>query len=184
MLFKELPLAGAYAIELQSSSDDRGFFARMFCEKEFSSKGLNSKWVQINNSYSAKSATLRGLHFQAEPHSEVKVVRCVSGAIWDVMVDLRSSSSTFGCWYGLELSEVNRIMAYIPVGFAHGFISLSDDAELIYLVSSAYNRDYEFGLRWDDEQIGIHWPLVPCCISEKDKKNYSLEDLLRRKIVK
>ncbi len=169
MLFNKTPLDGAYTIDLEKRGDDRGFFARLFCEKEFAAAGLETRFVQINNSTSAKRGTLRGMHFQLPPASEVKVVRCIKGALYDVIVDLRPDSPTFKRWFGAELSAENRRMMYVPRGFAHGFITLADETEAFYLVSAFYAPDCERGLRFDDPAIGIEWPLPPTEMSEKDK---------------
>lgn len=177
MKFEELPLSGAFLIDLEKREDDRGFFARSFCTKEFSEIGLNTKWDQINCSYTKFSGTLRGLHFQYPPHAEVKVVRCIRGSIWDVVVDLRALSKTYGCWFGAELSQDNRTMMYVPKGFAHGFISLQDESEILYLVSNSYSQSHEAGLLWNDSHINIKWPISPTLLSEKDKKNLPLFEL-------
>jgi dTDP-4-dehydrorhamnose 3,5-epimerase len=170
MLFHETPLIGAYLIELERRGDARGFFARYFCENEFAAKGLETRFVQINNSLSAKAGTLRGLHYQLPPAAEVKVVRCVRGALWDVIVDLRPDSPTFRKWYGAELNAENRLMMYVPRGFAHAILTLSDDAEAIYLDSNFYGPKEERGVRWNDPSIGIEWPRAPAEISDKDGK--------------
>lgn len=170
MIFNQTPLAGAYTIDLEKRGDDRGFFARLFCEREFAEAGLETHFVQINNSLSAKRGTLRGLHYQLPPAAEVKVVRCVRGALWDVILDLRAGSPSFGKWYGAELSAENRRMMYVPRGFAHGFVTLSDDAEAVYLVSAFYSPKNERGVRFDDPAHGISWPTVPAEISDKDRK--------------
>ncbi len=169
MTFEPLTLDGAYLISLDKKEDDRGFFARYYCEEEFRKHNLNTHWVQMNNSSSKHKGTLRGLHFQYPPHSEVKLIRCFRGAIWDVIVDIRKGSETYGKWYGTELSETNRNMLYIPQGFAHGFVSLTDDSEILYMVSAAYASNSEGTLRWDDPLHQIDWPIVPSIISDKDK---------------
>jgi dTDP-4-dehydrorhamnose 3,5-epimerase len=171
MIFNPLPLEGAFLISLDKKEDDRGFFARYYCEEEFQNFNLNTKWVQMNNSFSKYKGTLRGLHFQNPPHSEVKLVRCFRGAIWDVVVDIRSNSKTYGQWYGTELSAENRKMMYVPEGFAHGFISLTNDSEILYMVSSTYSNGSEGTLRWDDSFHCIEWPISPSIISDKDKKS-------------
>jgi dTDP-4-dehydrorhamnose 3,5-epimerase len=168
MLFRETPLKDAWLIELSPRGDDRGFFARLFCENEFRSAGLETNFVQINTSFTAKAGTLRGLHYQLPPSAEVKVVRCVRGAMWDCIVDLRPPSPSFGKWFGATLSAENRTMMYVPRGFAHGFITLSDDVEVLYLVSAFYAPALERGLRWDDPFFGIGWPCRPVEISPKD----------------
>ncbi len=144
--------------------------------------GLNTRWVQINNSLSKKKGTLRGLHFQYPPHAEVKLIRCIKGAIWDVIVDIRRHSPTYGRWFAYELNENNRTMMYIPEGFAHGFLSLEKNSEILYLVSANYNSENEDTLRWNDTFHNISWPLNPKLISEKDRNaenwNYSKSILL------
>ena len=168
MKFTELPLKGAYTIDLEKMEDDRGFFARSWCKNEFEKLSLDSKVVQINNSVSRHKGTLRGLHYQKPPKAETKIVRCISGSIWDVIVDIRFSSPTNGKWYGAELNTRNRKMMYVPKGFAHGFISLSDDTEIIYLVTEYYSSENEGILRWNDSFHKIKWPLQPTNLSEKD----------------
>lgn len=170
MIFNPAPLQGAYTIELEKRGDARGFFARLFCEKEFGNAGLETRFVQINNSSSAKRGTLRGMHYQLPDAAEVKVVRCIKGALYDVIVDLRPDSPTFKQWFGAELSAENRRMMYVPRGFAHGFITLEDDTEAFYLVSAYYAPENERGLRYNDPAIGIEWPIAPTEISEKDAK--------------
>lgn len=177
MIFTALPLAGAYRIDLETREDERGFFARLFCDREFAAHGLETRWVQMNNSQSRARHTLRGLHFQRPPQAEVKVVRCLHGAIWDVLVDLRAGSPTFGQWAGAELSADNRAMLYVPRGFAHGFLSLSDEAEILYLVSAHYSPAHEGALRWDDPQVAIAWPATPTAISDKDARAPLLREL-------
>jgi dTDP-4-dehydrorhamnose 3,5-epimerase len=169
MIFTPLSLTGAFLVNLKILEDERGFFARYFCKTEYALHGLETNWVQINNSMSKHKGTLRGLHFQRNPKAEVKVVRCISGAIWDVIVDIRKDSVTYGKWFGTELNEDNRTMMYVPRGFAHGFISLTDYAEIIYLVSEFYSAEHEGTLRWNDEFHGIRWPTEVNNISEKDK---------------
>ena len=169
MKFHETPLKGAYLIELEKKGDERGFFARFFCKKEFGSAGLETDFVQVNNSLSAKKGTLRGLHYQLPPASEVKLVRAVKGALFDVIVDLRGGSPTFGNWFGAELSADNRMMMYVPCGFAHAFITLTDDVEVLYMVSAYYSPENERGLRYNDPALDIQWPLLPVEISDKDR---------------
>ncbi len=168
MKFNKLILEGAYTIDLEPKIDDRGFFSRLFCQKEFDQLGLESNWKQINNSFSKNKFTLRGLHYQSEPMSEVKLVRCIKGCIWDVIVDLRNNSKTFGNWFATELNENNRRMMYVPKGFAHGFLSLTENSEILYLVSEFYSSDHERTLRWDDPLHNIKWPESPIVISNKD----------------
>jgi dTDP-4-dehydrorhamnose 3,5-epimerase len=168
MLFRETPLKDAWLIDLSTKGDDRGFFARLFCENEFRSAGLETNFVQINTSFTAKAGTLRGMHYQLPPSAEVKVVRCVGGIMWDCIVDLRPPSPTFGKWFGATLSAENRTMMYVPRGFAHGFVTLSDDVEAFYLVSAFYAPALERGLRWDDPYFGIEWPHQPVEMSARD----------------
>jgi dTDP-4-dehydrorhamnose 3,5-epimerase len=170
MKFHRTLLEGARVVELEKRGDDRGFFARSFCEHEFAAGGLETRFVQINNSLTLKKGTLRGLHYQLPPAAEVKVVRCVRGALWDAIVDLRPGSQTFMKWYGAELSADNRLMMYVPRGFAHAILTLTDDVEAIYLVSAFYGLKQERGLRWNDPAFGIEWPIEPVEISPKDAK--------------
>ena len=177
MIFKKIEINGPQLINLKRIEDKRGFFARQWCFKEFSENGIEFNIKQVNTSLSNNKGTLRGLHFQYPPKSESKIIRCISGIIWDVIVDIRKNSNTYGKWYGVELSEVNKSMLYIPKGFAHGFISLSDYAEIIYLVSEEYSPKYEDTLIWSDNKINIKWPIEPKHISDKDSKGKNLEDL-------
>ena len=169
MIFEETRLRGAYTIDLEPRGDERGFFARAFCRREFDEVGLVTEFVQVNNSLSARRGTLRGLHYQVTPKAEVKMVRCIRGALYDVILDLRRNSPTFGESLGVELSAQNRRTLYVPRGFAHGFISLEDDTELIYFVDEFYSPDHERGVRWNDPRFSIQWPLEPVVISEKDR---------------
>jgi dTDP-4-dehydrorhamnose 3,5-epimerase len=169
MIIHDTPLSGAHLIELERRGDDRGFFARLFCEREFGNAGLETRFVQINNSLSAKKGTLRGLHYQLPPAAEVKVVRCVKGALFDLIADLRPDSPTFGKWYGAELSEDNRLMMYVPRGFAHAILTLTDGVEAFYLVSAFYGPEQERGIRYNDPKFQIEWPIEPVEISPKDR---------------
>lgn len=168
MRFFETPLSGAYVIELDKREDNRGFFARMFCDREFREAGLETRFVQINNSLSKDRGTLRGMHYQLGNSAEVKVVRAICGALWDAILDLRSGSATFGQSFGAELSAENRRMMYVPRGFAHGFLTLEADTEAFYLVSTFYDPASERGVRWNDPRFAIRWPIEPQVISEKD----------------
>jgi dTDP-4-dehydrorhamnose 3,5-epimerase len=168
MKFHETRVHGCRLVELERRGDDRGFFARMFCENEFGAAGLETRFVQANNSLTGKAGTLRGLHYQLPPAAEVKLVRCVRGALWDVVVDLRPDSPTFGAWYGAELSAENRNMMYVPRGCAHAFVTLTPDAEAIYMVSALYAPAEERGVRWNDPKFGIAWPVQPAELSAKD----------------
>jgi len=168
MIFHKTPVADARVIELEKRGDDRGFFARYFCEKEFAAEGLETRFVQANNSLSAKKGTLRGMHYQLAPAAEVKVVRCLKGALWDAILDLRPDSPTFLKWFGAELTAENRLMMYVPRGFAHAILTLTDDTEALYLVSDFYAPEEERGIRWNDPRFGVEWPIDPVEISAKD----------------
>lgn len=177
MKFVPLSLSGAFRVELERRGDARGFFARMFCSGEFADHGLCTSWVQMNTSYSQAKGTLRGLHFQRPPMAEAKLVRCLKGAIYDVIVDLREGSATYGRHEALTLDDDNRSMVYIPQGFAHGFQTLAPDTELLYLHSQVYSPAHEGGLHHADPEIGIAWPLPPSEISERDRGFAPLKDL-------
>lgn len=168
MIINNLPLDGAFIIDLKKIKDERGFFSRYWCKNLFLENKLDNNISQINTSFSRKMGTLRGLHFQSPPKAETKIVRCIKGSIWDVIVDIRKNSKTYGDWYGTELNDNNRRMLYIPKGFAHGFISLQDKTEIIYLVSEFYSHEHEKALRWNDSFHKINWPMNPKVISEKD----------------
>ena len=171
MIFKETPLSGAFLIELEKREDERGFFARAFCENEFGKQGLVSRFVQINDSLSARRGTLRGLHYQLPPRAETKLVRCVRGALYDVILDLREDSPTFGRSFGVELTADNRRMLYVPKQFAHGFLTTADDTEAFYLVDAFYSPEHERGIRYDDPRFRIEWPFQPLVVSEKDARH-------------
>lgn len=170
MIFTATPLAGAYLIDLEKRGDDRGFFARAFCQREFAQHGLVTNFVQVNNSLSAHKGTLRGMHYQLPPKAETKLVRCIRGALFDVILDLRRESPTFGQSFGAELSAEDRRMMYVPKGFAHGFITLSDDTEAFYFVDEFYAPETERGVRWDDPRFAITWPSPPVVLSDKDRQ--------------
>ena len=170
MKFTETPLKGAFIVELEKRGDDRGFFARAFDIEEFKAHGLNPTVLQMNMSGSTHKGTLRGLHYQADPMGETKFVRCIRGAVFDVIVDMRPDSPTFKKWYGAELTPDNRKGMYIPVGFAHGHQTLVPNSEIMYAVSQVYSPEHERGLRFDDPAIRILWPLAPTVMSDKDKK--------------
>lgn len=169
MKFEPTPLGGAFLIELEKRGDDRGFFARAFCRNEFRQHRLPEVFVQVNNSLSAERGTLRGLHYQLAPKAETKLVRCIKGALWDVILDLRPDSDTFGRWFGAELTAENRRMMLVPKGFAHGFVTLEPDTEAFYFVDEFYAPDRERGVRWNDPRFSIEWPIEPCVISDKDR---------------
>lgn len=170
MRFCETRLAGCFVVEPEPVADDRGFFARTFAADEFARLGLDPTLAESSISYSHRRGTLRGLHFQAAPHGEVKQVRCTRGRVFDVGVDLRPGSPTFLGWASAELSAENHRYMYIPSGFAHGFVTLEDATELTYLMSSPYVAEAASGLRWDDPALGIEWPEVgPLTLSERDR---------------
>jgi dTDP-4-dehydrorhamnose 3,5-epimerase len=168
MRFQPTPLSGAFLIELDKREDERGFFARFFCEREFTEAGLETRFVQINDSLSRDRGTLRGMHYQVGDAAEVKVVRCLHGALWDAILDLRPGSATFGRSFGADLTGENRRMMYVPRGFAHGFLTLAPDTEALYLVSAFYSPAHERGIRWNDPRFNIAWPSPPQVVSEKD----------------
>ena len=170
MLFTETKLKGAFVLEPERREDNRGFFARTFCQKEFEAHGLNPLVVQCNIAYNKKRGTLRGMHFQNPPFQEAKLVRCTRGAILDVVLDLRAGSPTFKQWVSAELNEDNHKMLYVPEGFAHGYQTLSETAEVIYQVSQFYAPESASGVRHDDPAFGIKWPLEVAAISDLDKK--------------
>ncbi len=169
MKFIETKLKGAFVIELEKIEDERGFFARSWCEKEFAESGLNPNLVQCNISFNRKKGTLRGMHYQAKPYREAKLVRCTKGAIYDVILDLRSDSPTFKQWVAVELTSENRKMLYIPEGLAHGFETLEDDTEVFYQMSEFYHPEVAKGVRWNDTAFDIRWMESQPIISEKDK---------------
>ena len=169
MKFVETELKGAFIIEPEPLEDERGFFARTWCRKEYEQHGLNLKLVQCNISFNRNKGTLRGMHYQASPFEEAKLVRCIMGAIYDVIVDLRPDSKTFMCWIPVELSAENRKMIYIPEGFAHGFQTLENDTEVFYQMSEFYAPEYVRGVRWNDPKFNIEWPDGIRIISAKDK---------------
>lgn len=168
MKFTQTTLKDAVVMDLERRGDARGFFARTFCVDEFGREGLVTDFVQANHSQNVRAGTLRGMHFQKAPHGEVKLVRCVKGAIHDVIIDLRPDSPSFGRWEGFDLTEANGRVLYVPVGFAHGFQTLEDDTAVTYQVSHCYTPGAEGGVRWDDPAFAIAWPRPVTVISEKD----------------
>ena len=169
MIFEETKLPGAFIIRLEKREDERGFFARSWCQNEFEEHGLASHIVQANVSFNKQRGTLRGMHWQVSPHAETKLVRCTTGAIYDVAVDLRPDSPTYKQWIGVELTARNYTMLYVPEQFAHGFQTLEDNAEVTYQVSASYAPGAERGARYNDPAFGIQWPLDARVISEKDR---------------
>jgi dTDP-4-dehydrorhamnose 3,5-epimerase len=168
MRFEPIPLAGGYLVHLDPRVDQRGMFARAFCAQEFAAQGLETSFVQANISTNVLAGTVRGMHFQREPNAEVKLVRCVKGSIYDVVVDMREGSSTHMRWFGVELSEDNGLMMYVPKGFAHGYQALTDGATAFYMVSAFYHPESEGGMRFDDPKLSIKWPRAVSERSDKD----------------
>jgi dTDP-4-dehydrorhamnose 3,5-epimerase len=171
LIFTETKLRGAFILDVKKLEDERGFFGRTFCQKEFEEHGMNPNVVQANVSYNKIKGTLRGMHFQAHPYEETKLVRCVRGAIYDVIIDLRKDSPTYTQWIGVELKEDSYRMLFVPEGFGHGFITLADNTEVIYQVSQFYTPGSEKGIRWNDPAFDIQWPIEPVLISEKDRQH-------------
>lgn len=169
MQFTETELKGVWLIQPTPVVDDRGSFTRLFCEKEMAGCGLETRFVQHSRAHSVKKGTLRGLHFQEEPYAEVKIVSCVRGAIFDVVVDMRPNSPTRYQWLGFELTPANMRQVYIPAGFAHGLQTLTDDTEVSYLISQFYMPHASTGVRYNDPVFSINWPLMPTAMSERDK---------------
>jgi dTDP-4-dehydrorhamnose 3,5-epimerase len=171
-------LPGSFLIEPDLISDERGHFARMFCVDEFAAHGLDTNFLQRSISFNHQRGTLRGLHFQKSPHGETKIVRCTAGAVFDVLVDLRPGSQSYGKSVARELSAANRAMLYIPEGFAHGFMTLSDNAEVYYEISRAYVPEAAAGVAFDDPDLAISWPMAPTVISDKDRALPRLADIV------
>lgn len=170
MKFIPTALNDIFIIELEMINDDRGFFARSWCKEEFGQHSLNNNIVQCNTSFNLQRATIRGLHYQAPPHEETKIVRCIRGSIYDVVIDLRAHSTTYMNWIGVNLTSENRRMIYIPTGFAHGYQTLTPEAEIYYQVDQYYAPKAERGIKWNDSAFRIDWPLRrDCVISEKDQ---------------
>ena len=169
MIFTETNVSGVWMIDLDRRFDERGFFARTWDSSELADRGLNARLAQCSISYNARRGTLRGMHYQAAPHEEAKLVRCTSGAIFDVALDLRPSSASFKGWFGVELTAENRRALYVPEGCAHGFLTLTDDSEVLYQISEFYAPDAACGVRWDDPSFGIDWPGEVDVITERDR---------------
>lgn len=176
MIFTPTPLPGNYTIELKPFSDERGWFARTYCKEEFRQIKHTAEWVQMNHSFTGLKGSIRGMHYQLPPFSEIKMVRCIAGAVFDVVIDLRKGSDTFLQWFGAELSAANRKMMYIPAGFAHGFQTLTSDCELIYHHSALYTPGFEAGIRYNDPAIHINWPLEITNVSDRDKQHPLLDE--------
>jgi dTDP-4-dehydrorhamnose 3,5-epimerase len=177
MRFIPAQLSGVWLIELELRSDERGWFTRTWCEQEFAAHGLNTRWPQGNLTRTLHRGMIRGMHWQAEPRPEVKLVRCAAGAIWDVVVDVRRDSPTFGRWEAFELTADNGRQLYIPAGFAHGFQCLTDNCEVAYLMGETYVPELARGLRWNDPAVGIQWPIADPSLSERDRKLPLLAEL-------
>jgi dTDP-4-dehydrorhamnose 3,5-epimerase len=170
MIFTETKFVDAFVVELEKHEDERGFFARAWCDREFAAQRLNTQWVQANLAYSKTKGTLRGLHYQAAPYQEAKLMRCIRGAIYDVILDLRPESPTYKQWLGVVLTADNQKALYVPEGFAHGYQTLVDDCEVFYPVSQFYTPGSERGVRWNDPAFAIRWPLTEgLVISDKDQ---------------
>jgi dTDP-4-dehydrorhamnose 3,5-epimerase len=170
MIFEKTVVNDALVIELDKKEDERGFFARTFCENELREAGVSFRPVQANLSYNKNRYTLRGMHYQEAPYEEAKIIRCNRGAIYDVILDLRKDSSTLHNWFGIELNDKNRRSLYVPKGFAHGFLTLEDDTEVNYMMSEYYKPGAGMGIRWDDPFFNIDWPNKPDIISQKDRQ--------------
>jgi dTDP-4-dehydrorhamnose 3,5-epimerase len=171
VIFTAMTLPGAFLIELERQEDERGFFARSWCRREFEAYGLDTRVAQCNVSFNRARGTLRGMHYQADPYGEVKLIRCTAGAIYDVIIDLRAGSPTFMRWEATELTATNRRTLYVPEGFAHGFQTLEDNTEVFYQMSQLYAPERARGVRWDDPAFNIKWPPADRVVSERDK-NY------------
>lgn len=168
MIFSQTKLEGAYLIQIQRHEDERGFFARTWCQREFEEHGLNPRLVQCNLSYNHKKGTLRGMHYQDAPYQEAKLVSCISGALYDVIIDIRPGSPTFGKYLGVELSAQTHEMLFIPEGFAHGFLTLADETQVFYQMSEFYAPEYARGFRWNDPAFKVEWPEEVRVISPRD----------------
>ena len=180
MIFRQLEIPDVFEIILDPRIDHRGFFMRTYDVELFKKNGLHREWIQENHSKSVNTGTVRGLHFQLEPYSETKLVRCIRGSIFDVAVDVRKNSNTFGKWVGVELTEENKKMLYIPRGFAHGFCSISEISEVVYKVDNIYSAEHERGIFWNDTDIAINWPVLNPVLSLKDSKNLTLQQYLKQ----
>ena len=177
MMFKACKLAGVFQIDPVVRQDRRGFLMRTWCEREFSTQNLNTRWPQGNLTQTLGKGSIRGLHWQAEPHPEIKLIRCSSGAIWDVLVDVRRHSPTFGCWEAFELRAESLQQLYVPAGIAHGFQTLTEVAEVSYLMSDFYVAELARGVRWNDPRLGIPWPMPAVNLSERDQQLPLLSEL-------
>ena len=181
MNFKKTDFEGVFIIELEKQVDERGFFARSWDKKEFEINGLNSNLTQCNISLNQKKGTIRGLHYQKKPYEEAKLIRCTKGRLFDVIIDLRSNSKNFKKWLNVDLNEENYKMLYIPEGFAHGFQTLENNTEVFYQMTQDYMPKFAYGIRWDDIQFNIEWPIKSPILSEKDKRfsDFNEKDFLK-----
>ena len=168
MIFKKTIIQDSLLISLEKKDDNRGFFSRLYCSKEFGLQNILFNIVQINNSLSEKKGTLRGMHYQKKPYEEGKIIRCIKGSLYDVIIDLRKNSNSYKKWFGVNLSSENRKMLYVPKGCAHGFLTQENDTEIIYLVDGYYEPNSELGIRYDDFNFNINWPMKINEISKKD----------------
>jgi dTDP-4-dehydrorhamnose 3,5-epimerase len=175
MIFEETLLKGSYVVNLQPFEDERGWFARTYCKNEFASIGHTKDWLQLNHSFTNKKGTIRGMHYQLPPFSEIKLVRCIAGTVYDVIIDLRKDSATFLKYFGVELSASNKKMMYIPEGFAHGFQAITDNCELLYHHSQFYLPGVEGGLKYNDPKINIEWPLPEGLVSDRDNTHQLID---------
>ena len=171
MIFSPTPLSGSFSIDLNPFSDERGWFARYYCKSEFKEIGHSAEWVQMNHSFTKQMGSLRGMHYQEGEYKEIKLVRCIAGKVYDVIIDIRENSPTFLKWFGIELSAENKKMLYIPEGFAHGFQCLSDNCELLYHHSAFYTPGRETGISYNDPAVNIEWPIDITVISERDRNH-------------
>lgn len=169
MRYTETKLPGVLLVDPERHEDERGFFARLWCRDELTRRGLNPEMAQCSVSNNRRKGTLRGMHYQAEPHAEAKFVQCIRGAVYDVALDLRRNSPSFGKWFATELTADNRRMLYLPEGCAHGFQTLTDDCDVLYFISTPFHADLSRGVRWDDPAFGIHWPLPVSAMSARDR---------------
>jgi len=175
MMFQEAELKGVFIIDPERVEDERGFFARTWCQQEFQTNGLNVRWVHGNIAFNKRKGTLRGLHYQAPPFEEIKLVRCTLGAIYDVAIDLRLNSPTFKIWMAVELTSENRRMVYLPQGIAHGYQTLADNTEVLYQISEFFHQESTKGVRWNDPAFNIHWPIDINVISDRDRSFLSFQ---------
>jgi dTDP-4-dehydrorhamnose 3,5-epimerase len=176
MIFTETRLAGSYIIELEPFKDERGWFVRYFCMDEFKQIGHKKEWLQMNHSATFEKGSIRGMHYQLPPFTEIKLVRCIAGSVFDVIVDVRKNSPTLMQWFGTELSASNKKMMYIPQGFAHGFQCLTDNCELLYHHTEYYKPNVEAGIKYNDPNINIEWPLPVTVISKRDQAHRYLDE--------